>query len=168
MSTDFSSARLLVILGGALAFAALGFGVLTLTKSGASTTVASPLPVHRVVHRTVAAKHSPRPAVRLLSGLPAPIRYALMRHRIVVVSLHGNGAVDASAAAEARAGAALAHTNLVSLDIRRDRWAGPIADFNGSAADPSVLIVRRPGVVVRRFDAYQDRQVIAQAAHDAR
>jgi hypothetical protein len=119
----------------------------------------------------VAVKHSaakPRPVVRLLSGLPAPIRYALMRHRIVVVSLHGNGVVDASAAAEARAGAALAHTSLVSLDIRRDRWAGPIADFNGSAADPSVLVVRRPGVVVRRFDAYQDRQVIAQAAHDAR
>lgn len=171
MSTDFSSTRLLVILGGAVVFAALGFGALSLMKAGPSTTSASPLPVHRVVRRIVAVKHSAakaRPTVRLRAGLPAPIRYALLRHRTVVVSLHGNGAVDTAAAAEARAGAARAHTGFISLDIRREHWAGPIADFNGTAADPSVLVVRRPGVVVRRFDAYQDRQVIAQAAHDAR
>jgi hypothetical protein len=29
-------------------------------------------------------------------------------------------------------------------------------------------VVRRPGVVVRELDGYQDRQVVAQAAHDAR
>jgi hypothetical protein len=169
MSTDFSSARLLAVLGGALAFAALGFGVLTVVGARSASTDAAPILVHRVDGRAPATRHRAiRPAVKLLPSLPAPIRYALMRHRVVVVSLHGNGVVDASAAAEARAGAALAHTNLVSLDIRRDRWAGPIADFNGSAADPSVLVVRRPGVVLRRFDVYQDRQVIAQAAHDAR
>jgi len=170
MSTDFSSARILVILGGALAFAALGFGVLMLMGVRSSSSAAAPLPVHHAVQQAPAAKkaRARKPVVRLLPNLPAPIRYALLRHRSIVVVLHGNGAVDAGAAAEAHIGASLAHTSFVSLDVRKNRLAGPIADFSGSAVDPSVLLVRRPGVVVRRLDGYQDRQVVAQAAHDAR
>jgi hypothetical protein len=171
MSTDFSSTRLLVILGGALAFAVLGFGVLTFMSARSPSAGAAPLLTRHAVHRTtvvIRAAARPKPVVKLLPSLPAPIRYALLRHRTAVVTLHGAGGVDAAAAAEARAGASLAHTAFVSLDVRKDRWAGPIADFNSSAADPAVLVVRRPGVVVRQLDGYQDRQIVAQAAHDAR
>jgi len=42
----------------------------------------------------------------------------------------------------------------------------------GSAApakpDPAVIVVRRPGIVVKRLEGFHDRQVVAQAAHDAR
>jgi hypothetical protein len=169
MSTDFSSTRLLSILGGTVAVAALAFGALTLTSAQSASSTAAPLLGHHVVHRAARAPHrTAKPVVKLRPGLPAPIRYALLRHRTIVVALYGNGAVDAGAATEARAGASLAHSGFVGLDIRKDRWAGPIADFNSSAADPAVLVVRRPGVVVRQLDGYQDRQIVAQAAHDAR
>jgi hypothetical protein len=169
MSTDFSSTRLLVILGGALAFFALGFAALMLTHARSSSSDAAPLPVHHVVHHASGTRHrAAKHTVRLLPGLPAPVHYALLRQPTIVVSLYGKGSVDAAAAAEARAGASLGHAGFVGLDIRRDRWAGPIADFDASAADPAVLVVRRPGVIVRRLDGYQDRQIVAQAAHDAR
>ena len=115
------------------------------------------------MHRGAAA-----PLVKLNPGLPAPIRYALLRHRSVVVVLHGAGGVDATAAAEARAGASLARTSFISLDVRRARYATSMAAFADSIADPAVLVVRRPGVVVKRFEGFHDRQVVAQAAHDAR
>lgn len=169
MSTDFSSTRLLVILGGALAFLALGFAALTLTHARHSSSDAAPLPVHHVVHHAARTRHrAAKPAVRLLPGLPAPVRYALLRQRTIVVSLYEKGSVDTAAAVEARAGASLAHAGFVGLDVRKERWAGPIADFDASAADPAVFVVRRPGVIVRRLDGYQDRQIVAQAAHDAR
>ena len=56
----------------------------------------------------------------------------------------------------------------IALDVLRGRDAGSIAGLTGSLADPSIVIVRRPGTVVRRLDGHQDRQVVAQAAHDAR
>jgi hypothetical protein len=109
-----------------------------------------------------------KPVVKLVPGLPGPIRYALLRHRSVVVAIHGRGGFDAVAAEEARAGASLAHTSFVSLDVRKPRYATPIAAFADTISDPAVIVVRRPGIVVKRLEGFHDRQVVAQAAHDAR
>jgi hypothetical protein len=87
---------------------------------------------------------------------------------VVVVGLYEHRTGDGGALSEARAGAALAHTTFLALDVLQARYAGPIAGFTGSLADPGVVIIRRPGKVVHRLDGYHDRTVVAQAAHDAR
>ena len=174
MSIDFSSALRLVIIVGVLAFAGLGFAVFTLERAKPSSTAATPVPVHHVA--THDPTHAPaakpaaavKPVVKLVPGLPGPIRYALLRHRSVVVAIHGRGGFDAVAAEEARAGASLAHTSFLSLDVRKPRYATPIAAFADSISDPAVIVVRRPGIVVKRLEGFHDRQVVAQAAHDAR
>lgn len=174
MSIDFSSARRLVILVGVVVFVGVGFAVVTLERAKSSSSAATPLPVHHVAKQAPTRAPSAKPAahatpvVKLNPGLPAPIRYALLRHRSVVVALHGVGVVDTAAATEARAGASLAHTSFVSLDVRKARYATAVAGFDGSTAEPAVIVVRRPGIIVKRFEGIHDRQVVAQAAHDAR
>jgi len=170
MSIDFSPTRRIVILVGLLVFAILGFAVLTLERARTPDVSA---PVRPAAHHVPTAKppathHARAAAVKLSPGLPAPIRYALLRHRSVVVAVHGAGDVDAAAVAEARRGASLAHTTFISLDIRRARYATALAGFDDSIANPAVIVVRRPGVVVKSFPGFHDSQVVAQAAHDAR
>lgn len=157
----------------ALLLAAGGMAVLLLAARHAQSTKE---PVAPVTHSTAARPHAAQLHVarrqvaalpKLLPGLPPPIRYALLRHHTIVVALNG-GRSDAAALAEARTGARLAHTSFLSLDVTREKRAAPIAGFGGTVSDPAVLVVRRPGVVVRRFEGFEDREVVAQAAHDAR
>ena len=57
---------------------------------------------------------------------------------------------------------------LPSLDVLRPRFAGSIAGFTGSLSTPSVIVVRRPGVITKHLTGLQDRRTVAQAAHDGR
>jgi hypothetical protein len=168
MSIDVP-ARIVVLVAVLMAAAAAAFALLVVGHSKSSPTAA--LPVHHAVTkpapRTPATKPHPT-TPKLLPGLPKPIAYALARHPVVVVGLFEHRTGDGAALAEARAGAALAHINFVGLDLLRARYAGPIAGFTGSLADPAVVVIRRPGKIVRRLDGYNDRTVVAQAAHDAR
>jgi hypothetical protein len=175
MTIETPIIRIAALLGVLVVLGAATFVLLVVGHShSSSATPAVP------VHHPVTAKHStattpsvvrvkPKPARPvLLPGLPAPIVYALNRHPVVVFALYERGTDDGAPLAEARAGASLAHTHFVALDVLRRQNAGALAGFTGTLAVPEVIVVRRPGVIVKRLAGYQDREVVAQAALDVR
>jgi hypothetical protein len=174
--------RVVVALGG---LAALGLAAFMLTMgrpSGAGqASVASIKPLHPVrkpgthgtLRATTAAKPKVTPAkpkqvtpepVVLLPGLPAEVAAALRSHELVVVSLYDPQArVDQISLAEASAGAKAAHAAFVPLNVLGQREAGPLVRQLGVLPDPAVLVYRRPGDLVARFDGFADRDTVAQA-----
>ena len=186
--------RVVVALGG---LAALGLAVFMLTlgrpPSGASeASVGTFKPLHLVrkrgthgtlhgtVQRSVArsgsrararVKPKVRPApkpVPVLPGLPPNLAAALRKHELVVVSLYDPQArVDRISLAEASAGAELAQAGFVPLNVLRQDEAGPLMRQLGVLPDPAVLVYRRPGKLVARFDGFADRDTVAQAVANA-
>jgi hypothetical protein len=104
--------------------------------------------------------------------LPPSLRYALERHRIVVVSLWDPQApVDYITVAEAHAGADAAGAGFVLVNVLDNSVAGPLTALLPSGdmlPDPGVLLYRAPGKVVYRFDGFLDRNSVAQAAANAK
>jgi hypothetical protein len=177
--------RIVVALAG---LAALGLAAFTLMgrPSGASEATVAPIkplhPVRKVVHaQPKVAKVAPaqpkvtprKPAlkpkpVELLPGLTPEIAAALRSHDVVVVSLFDPQArVDGISLAEASAGAKAAHAGFVPLDVLRQGQAGQLVRQLGVLPDPAVLVYRRPGDLVARFDGFADRDTVAQAAANA-
>jgi hypothetical protein len=112
-------------------------------------------------------KAAPKP-VMLLPGLPAEVAAALRTHELVVVSLYDPQArVDQISLAEASAGAKVAHAGFVPLNVLGQRQAGPLVRQLGVLPDPAVLVYRRPGDLVARFDGFADRDTVAQAVLNA-
>ena len=112
-------------------------------------------------------KAAPKPIV-LLPGLPAEVAAALRTHELVVVSLYDPQArVDQISLAEASAGAKVAHAGFVPLNVLGQRQAGPLVRQLGVLPDPAVLVYRRPGDLVARFDGFADRDTVAQAVLNA-
>ena len=180
--------RVVAALGGV---AALGLAVFMFTMgrpSGASqVSVATikPLPVrkpgpHGTLRSKLVKSHAkpkavstrpkkaaPKPIV-LLPGLPAEVAAALRTHELVVVSLYDPQArVDQISLAEASAGAKVAHAGFVPLNVLGQRQAGPLVRQLGVLPDPAVLVYRRPGDLVARFDGFADRDTVAQAVLNA-
>jgi hypothetical protein len=167
--------RIVVALSG---LAALGLAAFTLMgrPSGASEASVAPIkplhPVRKVVQARPKVvpkpkKLAPKP-VRLLPGLTPEIAAALRRHDIVVVSLFDPHArVDQISLAEASAGAKAARAGFVPLDVLRQGQAGPLVRQLGVLPDPAVLVYRRPGDLVARFDGFADRDTVAQAVVNA-
>ena len=181
--------RVVVTLGGLAALGLAAFMLTTGRPSGAGqASVAQIKPLHPVrkpgTHETLRtrlvkphtkpkvapAKPSepvPKP-VALLPGLPAEVAAALRTHELVVVSLYDPQArVDRISLAEASAGAQAAHAGFVPLDVLRQRQAGPLVQKLGVLPDPAVLVYRRPGDLVARFDGFADRDTVAQAVVNA-
>jgi hypothetical protein len=75
---------------------------------------------------------------------------------------------DLDAVREARAGAAAAHVGFTVLDVTRSPVASALAAWAPQAVDPTVLIVKRPGSVAVELDGYADKDMVTQAALDAR
>jgi hypothetical protein len=112
-------------------------------------------------------KVAPKPIV-LLPGLTPEVAAALRSHDVVVVSLFDPQArVDQISLAEASAGAKAAHAGFVPLDVLRQRQAGALLRQLGVLPDPAVLVYRRPGDIVARFDGFADRDTVAQAVANA-
>jgi hypothetical protein len=174
--------RVVLALGGLVA---LGLAVFTLgigRPSGASQASLAPIkrlhPVRKAVHakpkparpapkKPVPKKPAPKP-VALLPGLTAEIAAALRTHELVVVSLFDPQArVDQISLAEASAGAKSARAGFVPLDVLRQGQAGPLVRQLGVLPDPAVLVYRRPGDLVARFDGFVDRDTVAQAVANA-
>ena len=183
--------RVVAALGGV---AALGLALFMFTMRRPSTasqaSVATIKPLHRVrkpgVHGTlrstlVKAKPHAKPKVRpaalkktapkpvvLLPGLPPEVATALRTHELVVVSLYDPQArVDEISLAEASAGAKVAHAGFVPLNVLGQRQAGPLVRQLGVLPDPALLVYRRPGDLVARFDGFADRDTVAQAVLNA-
>src|SRR6476469_7876372 len=163
--------RIVVLVALVFVAAAAGFSLLVLGHGKSDATTAPPAHVVRPAHPGTKPAPATRPRVvtpKLAPGLPAPIAYALARHRSVVVALYGRATGDRESVAEARAGAAIAHTSFLALDVTKQRYAEAMATFGNTLAEPTVFVVKRPGTIVRRLEGFQDRQVVAQAAHDVR
>jgi hypothetical protein len=174
--------RVVAALGG---FAALGLAAFMLTlgrPSGASEASVAPIkPLHPVRKPGTQAKPQAKPKVTpakpkkaapkpvvLLPGLAPEVAAALRRHEVVVVSLFDPHArVDQISLAEASAGAKTAHAGFVPLDVLRQGQGGPLVRQLGVLPDPAVLVYRRPGDLVARFDGFADRDTVAQAVANA-
>lgn len=163
---------LLIVL--VLALAAVGAGLLVLGRSQGSTgaspgTTAAPKPKPAV--QTPSAR---TPAIRrgnlqasAPDQLPAAIRQALAANRVVVVSLYDPKArIDGTALREASAGAQLAGTAFVQVDVTTHEVDSLNARY-GVIQDPAVLVLRPPGDLVVRIDGFADRDTVAQAAANA-
>jgi len=118
-------------------------------------------------HRAVAkAAAKPKPASSP-NQLPAAIRRALAADQVVVVALYDPRAkIDGTALAEARAGAKLAGSSFVPIDVRR-RGVDSLNAKYGAVHDPAVLVLRPPESLVVRIDGFADRDTVAQAAMNA-
>jgi hypothetical protein len=108
-----------------------------------------------------------RPVVRLLPGLPANVARALRRERVVVAAVWAPGASDAATMAAARKGAKATGAGFVAVNVLYEGHARALERLVGPISDPSVLVFRRPGKVVNRFEGFADAATVAQAAHNA-
>ena len=100
--------------------------------------------------------------------LPIPVARALMRDRVVVVSLYDPEAkVDRISLAEARAGARRAGVAFVALNVLDRRASEALTRKLGVLSAPAFFLYRRPGSLVTRIDGFADRDLVAQAAREA-
>lgn len=104
--------------------------------------------------------------------LPPSLRFALERHKIVVVSLWDPQApVDYISVAEAHAGADSANAGFVLVNVLDNKVAGRLTALLPSGdmlPDPGVLLYKAPGKIVYRFDGFLDRNAVEQAAANAK
>jgi hypothetical protein len=165
------------------ALAAVG-GLLFMLTSGGPAVDATPVatPPATVQAKAPVVKAAPKPAKAKAraatapkknpplppSGFPLQVDAALRAHEVVVVSLYVPGArVDALAADEARAGAALGGAGFVALNVLDEKIAKPLLAKLGALEDPSLLVIKRPAEVTLRIGGFVDRDTVAQAAATA-
>lgn len=103
--------------------------------------------------------------------LPKALQWQLAHHKVVVVSFYNPSSnVDAITVAEAHAGATDAGAGFLLVSVLDNKVAGILTGLlpgGGLLPDPGVLIYRAPGNVAFRFDGFNDRASIAQAATNA-
>jgi len=169
------SPRLLAVIG-AVAAAALALFVSSRVVFGGSDEQSSTQgaeafttkPAGTGQEASSAVKPKPKPKVVLLPGLPAPVARQLMTRKVVVVTLYtATATLDRSAVSQARSGAAKVGAGFAALNVIDERRARSLEGFVGTTSSPVVLVVRRPGKIVKRLDGYTDSEIVAQAAHNA-
>ncbi len=175
MTTTISPPVRVLALVGALA--AIALGILFYTHSRSSSTGAEPVvPAPSRTARPSATQPpaakpavTPKPKLVLLPNLPVNVAHALRFSKVVVVSVYAGGAHgDHALVAQARRGARAAHAGFTAVDVANESSARTVGAFAGEkTAPPVVLVVKRPGRIVNRFDGFVDSAIVAQAAHDA-
>ena len=127
------------------------------SKAAAAKPVATP-----AAAKPAAAPEAPK------SGFPAAVDAALAKHEVVVVSLVVPGArVDELAAAEAKAGAEAGGVGFLALNVLNEEVAHALLTKLGEVHDPTLLVLKRPGVVALKVPGFVDRDTVAQAAANA-
>jgi len=165
--------RMLLLVGVAvLALAALFVArPILLEDSSSDAAPTSVTPTTGSAPVSPATPATPKPAttkVVLLPGLPDKVAARLQHSNVVVVSVYaGTDAGDRSAAAQARRGAKASSAGFTSLNVLDEKIARQVQPFIGTASPPVVLVVKRPGKVVARFNGRVDETVVAQAATNA-
>jgi hypothetical protein len=163
---------MLVIVGVAVAALAALFVARPLLlddsdSSAAPPAAVTPAPSTPKPAPTPAAKPV-QPKVVLLPGLPTKLESKLRQSRVVVMSVYaGTDAGDRAAVAEARRGARKSTAGFASFNVLNESTARQVQPFVGTASPPVVLVVKRPGKIVARFDGRVDETVVAQAATNA-
>src|SRR5918995_4411741 len=94
---------------------------------------------------------------------------ALDENRVVVVLFYAPGSsYDTIQAREARAGAAAGGAGFLAVDVSRDRQVSSLAAAFAVRDAPAILVVKRGFRVAVRINGYADREMVAQAAANAR
>jgi hypothetical protein len=112
-------------------------------------------------------RKAPEPAPAPRDRLPAAVRQALSANRVVVIALFDPKAkIDDIALREASAGAQLAGSAFVQVDVTTNEVDSLNLRY-GVIQDPAVLVLRPPADLVVRLDGFADRDTVAQAAANA-
>ena len=160
--------------GGSAASAPSSHAKVT-TPPAQHASAAKPAVAHKSAAKPVQARVAPHKAapkahskpVASPDQLPLPIRRALAHDRVVVVALYDpSAAIDGAALDEARAGAQLAGSAFVRVNVRTNAVDSLNARY-GAVQDPAVIVLRPPGSLVVRIDGFADRDTVAQAALNA-
>ena len=102
------------------------------------------------------------------TGFPVAVDRALVRHKVVVVSLVVPGSpIDKLAAGEAKAGAKLGGAGYLALNVLNERVAHAVLTKLEGLEEPSVLVFKRSGEVALALEGFVDRETVAQAAANA-
>jgi hypothetical protein len=159
-----------------LAVVAAGAGLMVLARAHKSNDASpknvatTPKSGHVLSKRAAApppAPARPKPAAAASDQLPVAIRQALAANHVVVVALYEPKAkIDGTALREAKAGAQLAGSSFVPVNVQGSGVASLNARY-GVIQDPAVLVLRPPGTLVVRIDGFADRDTVAQAAMNA-
>lgn len=178
MTTQISPQMRIVALAGVLLIALAGASLMFLrhSKPGAATVPSTP---HTTTPASTTSLHtSPaKPVVKIVRPavdplLPGKIRAALVRHPLVVVATFDPQVkVDWLTVTEARAGASSGGAGFVPVSLLDDSVAGRLTALLPSGQllpSPGILVYKRPGRVVFRYDGYLDRAAIAQAVAQAK
>ena len=165
--------RVLALLGVAvLALVALLVARPLLSGSSDSATPAVTAPAAAQPTQTPPTSTPAKPVVPkvvLLAGVPQVIASKLMHSRVTVVSVYsGTSSADRAALAQAREGAKAAGVGFAMLNVLNDKNAAQLQAFGGTMTTPTVLVIRRPGRIVAKFESLVDSAVVEQAAHNAR
>lgn len=108
------------------------------------------------------------PKLELLPGLPAAVARELRYEKVVVVALYSSPvALDRRVRNQAEQGASTVDAGFVGMNLYNERNAREASTFAKSTASPTVLVVKRPGRIVSRFEGFVDGAVVAQAASNA-
>jgi len=157
----------LIAIGLGLIFAMLLVKQFVLTKHVPSAIPVS-VPVHPTAPRATSKHHHAKASVHVDPTLPAALRTALRRHAVVVAVLYAAHAPgDQEALTAAREGARGAHAGFAVLDVAKEKVAQAVALKLPGTADPSVLVVRRPGKITVLVSGYMDSDAVAAAVHNA-
>lgn len=125
-------------------------------------------PIHHAAPSHARAVHHAAP-VKIDPSLPAALRTALRQHPVVVAVLYASHAPgDQEALAAAREGAHGAHAGFAVLDVAKESVAQSVALKLPGTADPSVLVVTRPGKITVLVPGYVDSDAVAEAVQNAR
>lgn len=151
----------------------LGAGFGAFTFSGPSGTenaaaLASPKPLKKPASAKPARERDRGQTASKTAKALTPLERELQAHRAVVVVFYAPGAtLDALTTREARAGAFAADAGFVAVDVSKESAVAPLAKEHALRAAPGILVVTRGPEVVVRFDSFEDRETIAQAAANA-
>jgi hypothetical protein len=151
--------RLPLLLGLALAATLAGAFAVFLLASGDTATEPAATPVAQTPSRTL-QREEPKDRV------PRALTNALARHDVVVVAWFAP--LDAGAMAAARAGAEQAGAGFVRVNVMTEPTAVAFAEEHGGFESPAVLVFTRGPKLRSRIPGTPDRDVVAQAAANAR
>jgi len=159
----------LIVIGLGLILAMLLVKQFVLTKHVPASIPIS-VPVHRVASPThVRTEHHAKAPATIDPSLPAALRAALRHHAVVVAVLYSTHAPgDQEALAAARAGARTTHAGFAVLDVAKEKVAQSVALKLPGTADPSVLVVTRPGKITVLVPGFVDSDAVAEAVANAR
>jgi hypothetical protein len=99
---------------------------------------------------------------------PTALERELESHRAVVVVFYTpDASLDALTTLEARAGANAADAGFLAVDVSDEKAVAELATEHELRSAPGILVVTRGPKVALRFDGFEDRETIAQAAANA-